>query len=145
MASVSSTFHLSIGSRFENIDLVQVVLQDRLEDIGLDEEARHWIDLAVREALANAIKHGNRQQADKRVEVDCELGPDHLVIQVLDQGEGFDPDALEDPLEPENLLRPSGRGILYMRNFMDEIEIGPAPEGGTLVVLKKRLDAREET
>src|SRR5580693_3832920 len=74
------SFHLSIGSRFENIELVQVVLKDCLERLGMDEDARHWIDIAVREAVANAIKHGNAQDPAKQVHVDVELDRENLVI-----------------------------------------------------------------
>jgi serine/threonine-protein kinase RsbW len=130
---------LTIGSRFENIELVQVVLNDSLERLGMDGEARHWVDIAVREAVANAIKHGNQQDPDKRVCVDADVEGADLVIRIEDEGEGFDPGDLKDPLAPENLLRPNGRGIFYMRSFMDEIQYGPRPGGGTVVTLRKRL------
>jgi serine/threonine-protein kinase RsbW len=132
-------FHLAIGSRFENIELVQVVLRDCLERLGLEEDSRHWVDVAVREALANAIKHGNEQNPTKQVHVDLAVEGDHLVIQVEDEGVGFDPSHLGDPLAPENLLRPNGRGIFYMKSFMDEIQYGSGPGGGTLVTLRKRI------
>jgi len=132
-------FHLAIGSRFENIELVQVVLNDSLERMGMDGEARHWVDIAVREAVANAIKHGNRQDPTKKVRVDADLEGADLVIRVEDEGVGFDPSELDDPLAPENLLKPNGRGIFYMRSFMDEIQYVPRPGGGTVVTLRKRL------
>jgi serine/threonine-protein kinase RsbW len=131
-------FHLAIGSRFENIELVQVVLKDALERLGMDEDGRHWVDVAVREAVANAIKHGNAQDPGKQVQVDLAVEGDDLVIQVKDEGAGFDPGQLLDPRAPENLLRPSGRGIFYMKSFMDEIHYGHGPGGGTVVTLRKR-------
>lgn len=132
-------FHLAIGSRFENIELVQVVLRDCLERLGLEEDSRHWVDVAVREALANAIKHGNEQNPSKQVHVDLAVEDNHLVIRVEDEGLGFDPAHLGDPLAPENLLRPNGRGIFYMKSFMDEIQYGSGPGGGTMVTLRKRI------
>jgi serine/threonine-protein kinase RsbW len=132
-------FHLAIGSRFENIELVQVVLNDSLERLGLDSDARHWVDIAVREAVANAIKHGNAQDPAKTVEVDAGVDGGELVIRIEDQGGGFDPGLLGDPLAPENLLKPNGRGIFYMRSFMDAVDYGPRPGGGTVVTLRKRL------
>ena len=132
-------FHLAIGSRFENIELVQVVLRDCLERLGLEEDSRHWVDVAVREALANAIKHGNEQNPEKQVHVDLAVEGGQLVIQVEDEGVGFEPSHLGDPLAPENLLRPNGRGIFYMKSFMDEIQYGSGPGGGTLVTLRKRI------
>lgn len=132
-------FHLSIGSRFENIELVQVVLRDCLERLGMEEDTRHWVDVAVREALANAIKHGNEQNPSKQVHVDLAVEGGDLVIQVEDEGVGFDPEHLGDPLAPENLLRPNGRGIFYMKSFMDQIQYGSGPGGGTRVTLRKRI------
>jgi serine/threonine-protein kinase RsbW len=132
-------FHLAIGSRFENIELVQVVLRDCLERLGMEEDARGWVDLAVREALANAIKHGNEQNPSKQVHVDLEVEGEDLVIRVEDEGAGFDPSQLVDPLAPENILRQNGRGILFMERFMDEIQYGAGPGGGTMVTLRKRL------
>jgi len=131
--------HLAIGSRFENIELVQVILKDSLERLGMDEDSRHWIDIAVREAVANAIKHGNLQDPHKQVQIDLRLDGDMLVIQVQDEGAGFDPTRIEDPLAPENLLKPNGRGIFYMRSFMDDIQYQLRPGGGTVVTLRKRV------
>jgi serine/threonine-protein kinase RsbW len=132
-------FHLSIGSRFENIELVQVVLKNALVRLGVDEDKRHWIDIAVREAVANAIKHGNAQNPEKKVQVDLAVEGEDLVIRVQDEGAGFDPNRVHDPLAPEYILRPNGRGILFMKKFMDDIHYGSAPGGGTLVTLRKRL------
>jgi serine/threonine-protein kinase RsbW len=137
--SDEQSFHLAIGSRFENIELVQLVLKDSLDRLGLDDDNRHWIDVAVREAVANAIKHGNSQDPEKQVQVDLMIEGDTLVIRVQDEGRGFDPADLEDPLAPENLLKPNGRGIFYMKSFMDDIQYGVRPGGGTVVTLRKRL------
>jgi serine/threonine-protein kinase RsbW len=132
-------FHLAIGSRFENIELVQVVLKDCLQREGMDKDALEWVDLAVREALANAIKHGNEQNPTKQVHVDLRVDAGELVIRIEDEGVGFDPSQLEDPLAPQNILRPNGRGIFYMKSFMDQIEYGAGPGGGTMVTLRKRI------
>jgi serine/threonine-protein kinase RsbW len=132
-------FHVAIGSRFENIELVQSVLRDSLQQLGLDEDAQHWVDIAVREAVANAIKHGNSQDPGKQVQIDLAIEEGALVIRVQDEGEGFDPGGVHDPLAPENLLRPNGRGIFYMKSFMDDIQYGPRPGGGTVVTLRKRI------
>lgn len=132
-------FHFAIGSRFENIELVQVVLKDCLQRAGMDDDTLHWVDVAVREALANAIKHGNEQNPSKQVHVDLAVEAGELVIRIEDEGMGFDPEHLGDPLAPENLLRPNGRGIFYMKKFMDRIEYGAGPGGGTMVTLRKRI------
>ena len=129
---------IAIGSRYEHIDLIAVVLDDALGRLGLDDDARHWAGIAIREAVANAIKHGNRQDPDKDVEVELAVSPEQVIIRVLDEGEGFEPEEVEDPLDPANLLKPNGRGIFYMKSFMDTIEYSPRPEGGTIVTLRKR-------
>jgi serine/threonine-protein kinase RsbW len=132
-------FHLAIGSRFENIELVQVVLKDYLERLGMEDYDRDHVDLAVREALANAIKHGNAENPSKQVHVDLEVEGEEVVIRVEDEGVGFDPAQVADPLAPENLLKKNGRGILFMKKNMDEIQYGAGPGGGTMVTLRKRL------
>ncbi len=140
MSGEEARFHLAISSRFENIDLVHVVLEETLRGLGLDEEQRHWIDLAVREAVANAIKHGNREDPGKEVTVDGVIEGGELVIRVQDQGDGFDFTRVEDPLAPENLLKPNGRGVFYMQRFMDRIDYRFEPGEGTQVTLRKRLE-----
>jgi serine/threonine-protein kinase RsbW len=136
-------FHLAIGSRVENIELVQVVLKDCLERLGMGDGARDGVDLAVREALANAIKHGNEQNPSKQVHVDLEVEGEEVVIRVEDEGAGFDPAQVPDPLAQENLRKTNGRGILFMKKFMDEIEYGAGPRGGTMVTLRKRLTSAQ--
>jgi serine/threonine-protein kinase RsbW len=137
-------FHLAIGSRFENIELVQVVLKDRLQQLGMDKDTQHWVDIAVREALANAIKHGNAQNPAKQVHVDLALEGEELVIRIEDEGMGFDPEQIGDPLAPENLLRANGRGILFMKKFMDRIHYGSGPGGGTMVTLRKKVGPKTD-
>ena len=66
---------------------------------------------------------------------------EQVIVLIQDQGEGFDPKRVENPLEPDNLLKPDGRGIFYMNRFMDEITYDFAPEGGTVVKLRKRFDS----
>jgi len=144
MPAEPTPFHLTIGSRFENIELVHAVLSDALSAFDLDEESRHWIDLAVREAVANAIKHGNRLEPNKRVEIDLEMDDEELIVRVRDEGEGFDPGDLNDPLAPENRLRPNGRGIFYMKSFMDDIQYRFRPGEGTEVTLRKRLGGEND-
>ncbi len=139
MAAQNSQVHLVIGSHFEDIELVQIVVEESLRKLELDDEVAHSISLAVGEAVANAIKHGNRQNPEKRVEIDFGVDDNEVVIEVTDQGRGFDPDNVDDPLVADNLLRPNGRGILFMTNFMDHIDFSFKQEGGTVVTLRKRL------
>jgi serine/threonine-protein kinase RsbW len=134
---------LEVPSSFDVLDLVQL-LSDRLSSLaGLDEDAIHWVSVAVRESVINAIKHGNREDHSKHVTVEFRLTPrqkpDEFVVQVFDEGEGFDPDAVANPLDPENVLKSSGRGIFFMRSFMDHVSIARRPEGGMVVRMSKKL------
>ena len=100
---------LQIPSNFELLDVIQVA-SDRLAVLaGLDEDAVHWIGVAVRESVINAIKHGNREEHGKLVTVEFSISPaadpTEFIVRVLDQGEGFDPQEVADPLAPENILK----------------------------------------
>ena len=149
MSAHDAQVHLAMGSSYENIELVQIVVAESLARLDLTERDSGGIALAVREAVANAIKHGNQADPSKRVEVEVEVKHDHrqVVIRVTDQGSGFDPTEVKDPLAPENLLRPNGRGLLFMQEYMDEIDYTFLAGGGTRVTLRKRLDepSPEET
>jgi serine/threonine-protein kinase RsbW len=94
--------------------------------------------MAVRESVANAVEHGNKYDQQKSVDIRYTIGVDALRVTVRDYGEGFDPATLPDPLDPNNLLNPAGRGILYMRTFMDSVEYDRHPEGGMIVSMSKR-------
>jgi serine/threonine-protein kinase RsbW len=131
--------HLTFGSRFENIELVQTAIDEAVAERGADDDTRHWIGLAVREAVANAIKHGNLQDPGKRVDVEVRFVDGYVDIVVADEGEGFKPDEVRDPLAPENLFKTNGRGIFYMRRFMDDVSYDSRPGGGTVLTLRKRI------
>jgi serine/threonine-protein kinase RsbW len=137
------SLRLEFTSAFEMLDLVQVVSDHVGRDVGLDDDAVHWVGVAIRESVINAIKHGNQNDAAKHVFVDFETasgsGPAELNIRVRDQGPGFDPDHLADPLAPENLLKASGRGIFLIRSFMDDVILQRAPEGGMEIRMTKRV------
>ena len=130
---------LWLSSRYENLELAQAVLEHVCKARGVGTDAEHWMGVALREALANAIKHGNRQDPSRQVEVEFALTGGDMEIRVSDEGPGFDPDAVKDPLAPENKFRADGRGIFYMKRFMDEVRYAFRPSGGTIVVLRKRL------
>ncbi len=145
MSADGRILRLTIRSLYDMLDFVQLV-SDRVGQLaGLDEDALHWLGVAVRESVINAIKHGNRQDAQKLVTVEFafvpESRPAELVVSVLDEGEGFDPGEVADPLAPENILKSSGRGIFFMRSFMDDVRLQRRPEGGMEVRLVKKLVA----
>lgn len=134
---------LEFTSTFEMLDFVQVVSDHVGQTLGLDDDTRHYVGVAIRECVINAIKHGNRNDATKHVFVEFSTVNSRmdnaLMIRVRDQGEGFDPATVADPLAPENLLKSSGRGIFLIRTFMDECILQRAPEGGMEVLMIKRV------
>ena len=143
MSEIGHTIRLEFPSHFDMLDLVQV-LSDHVSQVGsLDDDSMHWVSVAVRESVINAIKHGNAEDETKRVLVEFQLHPitqpTQLTVRVVDQGTGFDPEAVADPLAPENLLKSSGRGIFFMRSFMDDLRLLPLPGGGTEVRMVKKL------
>ena len=137
---------LEFTSAFEMLDFVQVVSDHMARDIGLDDDALHWVGVAIRESVINAIKQGNRNDAEKHVFIEFETGTKsdvpELMIRVRDEGEGFDPETVANPLDPENLLKSSGRGIFLIRNFMDDVQLQRAPQGGMEIRMVKRVQAQ---
>jgi len=138
----SEHIEITITSRFENIELVQVIAEHICESAGLDDDGSHWVGMAVREGVANAIKHGNRLDERKRVFATFEVVNSHLAIRIRDEGEGFDPQKVADPLNPQNLMKTSGRGIFYMKTFMDQIDFNFLAEKGTELLMTKDLGNR---
>jgi serine/threonine-protein kinase RsbW len=138
-----NTIRLEFSSTFEMLDLVQVVSDGVGRLVGLGEDDLHWVGVAVRESVINAIKHGNHSNEAKLVFVEFTTTPSslspELVVLVRDQGEGFDPGGIRDPLAPENLLNSSGRGIFFMRCFMDDVVLRRVSGGGMEVRMVKKL------
>ena len=143
MSDIGRAIRLEFPSHFDMLDFVQL-LSDHMGEVGgLDEDAMHWVGVAVRESVINAIKHGNADDETKRVVVEFRFEPisqpRELIVRVVDEGTGFDTVEVADPLAPENLLKSSGRGIFFMRSFMDDLQLRRAPEGGTEVWMVKKL------
>jgi serine/threonine-protein kinase RsbW len=142
----STTVRLDFYGTLDMLDFVQVVGTHAGRMAGLDDEALHWMAMAVRESVINAIKHGNASDARKRVEVEFtplhDETPPGIAIRVRDEGPGFDPMALPDCCAPENLLKANGRGIFLIRTFMDELTVQKTPEGGMEVVMVKRVQSQ---
>ncbi|HST52576.1 MAG TPA: ATP-binding protein [Pyrinomonadaceae bacterium] len=132
------TVELKLPSRIESINEAAQATADAARRLGFSEDALFGIELAVREAVTNAVVHGNRSDESKPVEIGLAGTDASLAVTVRDQGEGFDPGHVADPTAEENILKASGRGILFMRTFMDEVSWERPAEGGTLVRMTKR-------
>jgi serine/threonine-protein kinase RsbW len=128
-----------LESTLDSVDEAETKVLKAAEQAGFDEEDLHKIGMAIRECMVNAVVHGNRYNARKKVHLGIQTVPDRMVVTIKDEGEGFDMNALPDPLAEENLLRQSGRGLLLIQAFMDEIQIHRADPGGTEVRMVKYL------
>jgi len=133
------TTELVLPSRIESIDRAATAAAEFFNQLGLGDEITFGVDMAVREAVTNAVIHGNQRDETKDVFVTFSCAAKLLEIRVRDTGHGFDPEKVADPTDPANLLKASGRGILFMRTFMDEVEWLTHDEGGTLVRMTKRV------
>ncbi|HUE81854.1 MAG TPA: ATP-binding protein [Pyrinomonadaceae bacterium] len=133
------TTELRLPSRIEVVEEVATAIAGIIKSSEFEEEAAFGIDLAVREAVTNAVLHGNNADESKFIEVILKSSQESIEISVHDQGAGFNPNEVPDPTDEENILKTDGRGIFFMRNFMDEVDWQINPEGGTTVrMLKKR-------
>jgi serine/threonine-protein kinase RsbW len=135
--------HLEIPSIVALLKVVDSVCEEFGRLAGLDEDGVHCLSASVREATANAIRHGNGNDQEKPVRIRFEVAtapsPARVVVRILDQGRGFQPDAVADPVAPDNLSMTGGRGLFLMRAFMDDVEVRCLPDGGTEVVLFKHI------
>jgi serine/threonine-protein kinase RsbW len=128
-----------LDSTLDSVDSAEELAVKMAERAGVDEDDLIKIGMAVRESMVNAVVHGNRYNANKRVRFSINAGTEQFIVQVADEGEGFDFDSIPDPLAPENLMKTSGRGIFLMRSFMDDFQIRHLESGGTEVTLIKNL------
>jgi serine/threonine-protein kinase RsbW len=140
-----TTIRLEMPSRLEMLDEAGDLVARLAEKGGFDEDSRLDILVAVHESMVNAIRHGNRGDEARRVTLEVDLGPGGLEIRVRDEGQGFDPTSVPDPLRPENLCRSSGRGILLMKALMDAVAFRRCPGGGMEVAMRRRPGPRIES
>ncbi|MGD9590517.1 MAG: ATP-binding protein [Pyrinomonadaceae bacterium] len=128
---------LKLPSVIGSVDEAASQAESFVRSCGLGDDFASAIDLAVRESVANAVKHGNKFDPEKVVELKFLRSPKGLEIFVRDFGPGFAPEEIPDPTNPENLLKANGRGILFMRSFMDEVEWSNHDDGGMVVKMIK--------
>lgn len=135
---------LRLDSVISSVDAAELCAKGLAREGGYGEDQVDRLGMAVREAAANAVTHGNAYSADKSVHFSVEMKGGRLVVKVRDEGEGFDPSEVPDPTSTENLLRASGRGLLMMQALVDEVDVRNAAPSGTEVVLILRGPATRE-
>ena len=126
-----------LDSTLDSVDAAEREVLRVAMEIGFPEEDLHQIGMAIRESMVNAVVHGNRYNARKKVHLSVSKSPDHLTVVIADEGEGFDLSSLPDPLAEENLLRQSGRGLLLIQAFVDEFSVRRRQPTGTEVRMVK--------
>ena len=139
MAKESIRVEITLESSLKHVELIEGIAQTVAKQCGFGEDEVHQIFMAVHECAINAICHGNKEDLGKQVGLSLLVHPDRLEIRVRDQGESFNPTDVPDPLDQENLMKPTGRGIFLIQAFMDEFRVERCENWGNEVVLIKRL------
>lgn len=128
-----------LDSNLESVDSAEQLAVGMAQRAGMDEDDLMKMGMAIRESVVNAVVHGNRYNAHKKVRFMVASDGQQFTIRIGDEGEGFDFSSIPDPLAAENLLRTSGRGIFLIRSFMDDFQLRRLESGGTEVTLVKNL------
>ncbi len=129
----------------ESVSEVEAAAEKLAAEAGLDEDERFHVTMAVREAAVNAVLHGNEYDPRRQIAVGLENTGKDLVFTLADQGRGFIPETVPDPLAPENLLRGTGRGIFLIRSLMDEVHFRQLHPGTELTLVKHLAATGEKT
>jgi serine/threonine-protein kinase RsbW len=132
-------FALTIPSRLEEMEAVHSLIAEAVKEYKLSDELAHWIELTISESMINAIQHGNKSDPAKKATLKISSIGDEIEIIVEDQGKGFTLDKIADPTDMANLLKPSGRGILIIRSFMDEVDLSQREDGGSRLRMVKKI------
>jgi serine/threonine-protein kinase RsbW len=134
-----------LSSTMESVSEVEEAADQLATEAGLDEDQRFHIGMAVREAAINAVLHGNEYDPARQIDVSMENTGKDLVIVIADQGHGFIPENVPDPLAAENILRGTGRGIFLIRSLMDEVHFRQLHPGTELTLIKHLAPVAEKT
>jgi serine/threonine-protein kinase RsbW len=129
---------LTCNTDLRFIDLIQVVGSELLKHMSFSHEDGERLWLAIQEGIANAMRHGNKLDKKKTVKVTFSPTSHSLEIRIEDQGKGVDLSTIPNPNLPENLLKPCGRGVYFMKQVMDTVEMQHGSHGSTLVLVKLR-------
>lgn len=132
------TTELILPSRVEAVADAAAAVAEVVRRAEFGDETAFGVDMAVREAVTNAVLHGNREDESKTVKVTCITSSKAIEITVRDMGEGFTVENVPDPTDVQNLMKTSGRGIFLMRTFMDQVEWKHHSDGGTVVRMTKK-------
>jgi len=133
------SFALTIPSRLDEMVTVHALVGEAIKEYKISDELAHWIELTISESMINAIQHGNKSDPTKEASLQISSDGNMIEIIVEDEGRGFTLDKIADPTDGANLLKPSGRGILIIRSFMDEVVLSQREGGGSRLRMVKKL------
>jgi serine/threonine-protein kinase RsbW len=142
--STTNQVSIVLESALKSVETIEETAEMYARQAGFDEDTACQIAMVTREAAVNAVLHGNKKDPNKRVTAGFEVTEDDLRIQISDEGPGLDPETLPDPLAPENILKPSGRGIFLMRAIMDEVEFRRLAPGTEITMVKHRIQKEKD-
>lgn len=134
--TAKDVFAMEIGSEPSEIHTVEEELEKFCQRVGLSQDDIENFGIATTEMVNNAIRHGNKNQPEKKVFVTFEKSPSKMIVTVRDSGNGFMPEKVADPLAPENILKDSGRGIFIVRMLMDDVKFNFTKKGTEVVLIK---------
>lgn len=135
VADMHENIEFELPSAISPMHIILEYLMKRVEKLGVIKPEQSNLFVALDEAFVNAVKHGNKYDAQKLVRITAEVSKHEARFTIEDEGEGFDVKNIPDPLDPENLFKTSGRGVLFIYNIMDEVKYND--RGNRLTMVKK--------
>jgi serine/threonine-protein kinase RsbW len=130
------SYSITIASHPDQIQKIEALAEQYAKELSFSQDEMDSLAIAVTEVVANAIYHANKQDPNKSVTVRFEVSDTTLTIRVIDEGEGFELDNIQNPLDPENLMKESGRGIFIVRTLMDDVQFHFHSNGTEVVLVK---------
>lgn len=131
-------YEIVIPSSLDQIEVVESLAEKAADVMHFNDDEKDSLAIAVTEAVNNAIIHGNKLDKNKKVHIRFAFEGKKIIVTIKDEGQGFDPESLTDPLAPENLLKESGRGIFILKSLMDEVEFSFNSSGTILKMVKSK-------
>ncbi len=132
-----NSYQMIIESDLNNVQKVEKITEKIAKYMQFSEEEQDSLAISVTEIVGNAIVHGNKKDKSKKVTVDFEYKDDTITVSIQDEGKGFNERTIANPLEPENLLKESGRGIFIVRALMDQVDFIRSKKGTIVRLIKK--------
>ncbi len=141
LPSSGKNYQLTLASKPEAIEDIEKLAAEAATEAGFNQEEQDSLAIAVTELANNAVIHGNKRDPGKKVFVNIDVVDAEVRMTIRDQGKGFNPETLSNPLDPENLLRESGRGVFIVRSLMDEVSYDFSHGGSQVTIVKRRKQA----